>query len=131
MLNIEQQVVKQIVMNNINKILLAIIILLQNTVFAQVCECLKVTSIKDCYNAYNDCITFNVTNKCDSTIECIMLWGCTTTWIFSAGTSNSHLASMTSSPLFINVAESIVILDPIFHFGCFRACSGVTSLSCS
>lgn len=70
MLNIEQQVVKQIVMNNINKILLAIIILLQNTVFAQVCECLKVTGIKDCYNAYNDCIIFNVTNKCDSTIYC-------------------------------------------------------------
>lgn len=72
MLNIEQQVVKQIAMNNINKILLAIIILLQNTVSAQVNDCVMVTNIKDCYNAYNDCITFNVTNKCDSTIKCII-----------------------------------------------------------
>ncbi len=36
---------------------------------------------------------------------------------------------MTSRPLFIRVAESIVILDPIFQFGCFNASSGVTFLS--
>jgi hypothetical protein len=30
-------------------------------------------------------------------------------------------------PLFISVAESIVILAPIFQFGCCRARSGLTS----
>jgi hypothetical protein len=38
---------------------------------------------------------------------------------------------MTSSPLFINVAESIVIRLPICHVGCFNACSGVMWLKSS
>ena len=36
---------------------------------------------------------------------------------------------MTSSPLFISVAESIVILRPIRQVGCFSASSAVTSAS--
>ena len=32
---------------------------------------------------------------------------------------------MTSKPLFIRVAESIVIRFPIFQVGCFSACAGV------
>ena len=36
---------------------------------------------------------------------------------------------MISSPLFISVAESIVILAPIFHVGCCRASSTVTAAS--
>lgn len=40
---------------------------------------------------------------------------------FSYGISNSHLASITSNPLFINVAESIVSFVPINQFGCFKA----------
>jgi branched-subunit amino acid ABC-type transport system permease component len=38
-----------------------------------------------------------------------MLCGCTITSICEAFKSNSHLASITSKPLFINVAESMVI----------------------
>ena len=37
--------------------------------------------------------------------------------ISSAPKSKSQCASMTSNPLFIKVAESIVILSPIFQFG--------------
>src|SRR6059036_707986 len=66
-----------------------------------------------------------------STSEWMMLSRCTTTSIFEAGMSNSHRASTTSRPLFIRVAESMVILSPIFQFGCFSACSTVTSRSCS
>ena len=36
---------------------------------------------------------------------------------------------MTSSPLFISVAESIVIFGPIRHVGCCSASSGVTRAS--
>ena len=39
-------------------------------------------------------------------------------------TPNSQCASMTSSPLFISVAESIVIFRPIRQVGCCRASSG-------
>src|SRR5208282_5079800 len=39
--------------------------------------------------------------------------------------SKSHRASITSSPLFISVAESIVILLPITQVGCLSACSTV------
>ena len=53
----------------------------------------------------------------NSTRECTTLWGCTTTWIRSGPTPKSQCASITSSPLFIRVAESIVILGPIFHVG--------------
>ena len=42
-------------------------------------------------------------------------------------TSNSQCASMTSSPLFISVAESMVIFGPIRHVGWRSASSGVTS----
>ena len=43
--------------------------------------------------------------------------------------SNRWWASITSSPLFISVAESIVIFAPIDHVGCASACSGVTPSS--
>ena len=59
-----------------------------------------------------------------STIEWTIDCGCTTTSMRSAGTSNSQCASMTSRPLFISVAESIVILRPICQVGCRSASSG-------
>ena len=39
---------------------------------------------------------------------------------------NNHLASITSNPLFIIEAESIVTLAPICQLGCFKASAGVT-----
>ena len=66
-----------------------------------------------------------------STIECTTDWGCTTMSIRSGGTSNSHRASMTSSPLLMSVAESIVIFRPIRHVGCFSASGGATAASAS
>ena len=54
------------------------------------------------------------------TIDC----GCTTTSMRSNGTSNSQCASMTSRPLFMSVAESIVMRAPIAQVGCRSACSG-------
>ena len=65
-----------------------------------------------------------------STAEWIILSRCTTTSILSAGTPNKCTASMTSKPLFISVALSMVIFAPIFHVGCANACLGVISLSC-
>ena len=59
------------------------------------------------------------------TIDC----GCTTTSIRSYGVPNSQCASITSRPLFISVAESIVILPPIDQVGCASACATVTSSS--
>ena len=60
-------------MNVIRKILLLVVsTMLQNTVSAQVNDCVMVTNIKDSYDAFNECIAFNVTNKCDSTINCII-----------------------------------------------------------
>ena len=44
--------------------------------------------------------------------------GCTTTSIRSYGRPNSQCASITSRPLFISVAESIVIFPPIAQVGC-------------
>ena len=41
------------------------------------------------------------------------------------------MASITSSPLFIRVAQSMVILGPIFQLGCFKASALVTDWSCS
>ncbi len=64
-----------------------------------------------------------------STIECTTDCGCTTTSMRSAGIPKSQRASMTSSPLFISVAESIVILRPIRQVGCLRASSGPTAVS--
>ncbi len=52
-----------------------------------------------------------------STIECTMLCGWITTSMRSASTSKSQRASITSRPLFMRVAESIVILGPIFQVG--------------
>ena len=52
-----------------------------------------------------------------------------TTSICSGSSSNSQRASITSSALFISVAESIVIFGPICQVGCLRASSGVTSAS--
>ena len=65
------------------------------------------------------------------TIECITDCGCTTTSISSAPTPKSHLASITSKPLFIIDAESMVIFAPILQLGCFSACSFVTFSSCA
>ena len=65
------------------------------------------------------------------TIEWMTDWGCTTTSIWLGWTPNSHLASITSKPLFIMEAESMVILAPISQLGCFRACALVTDFSCS
>ena len=62
----------------------------------------------------------------NSTIEWTIDWGCTTTSIRSKGTPNSQWASRTSSPLFMRVAESIVIFAPIRHVGWRSACSTVT-----
>ena len=45
--------------------------------------------------------------------------------------SNNHRASIISRPLFIKVAESMVILEPIFQFGCCNAWAGFTSRICS
>jgi len=42
------------------------------------------------------------------------------------GISNRWCASITSSPLFISVAESIVIFAPIDHVGWVSACSALT-----
>ena len=53
--------------------------------------------------------------------------GCTTTSIRSYGVPNRWWASISSRPLFISVAESIVILPPIAQVGCASACSTVTS----
>ena len=66
----------------------------------------------------------------NSTIECTIDCG----WIDDVdrarrGTPNSQRASITSRPLFISVAESIVILRPIRHVGCRSASSGVTRAS--
>ena len=63
----------------------------------------------------------------NSTIEWTIDCGCTTTSIRSNGTPNSQCASRTSRPLFMSVAESIVIFAPIRHVGWRRACSTVTA----
>ena len=61
----------------------------------------------------------------NSIMEWMMLCGWMTTSILSKGMWNSQCASMTSSPLLNIVAESMVILPPMFHVGCFRHCSTV------
>ena len=61
----------------------------------------------------------------NSTIEWMIDSGWTTTLIWSGVRSKSHLASMTSKPLFIMVAESMVTLLPMFQLGCLRACAAV------
>ena len=64
------------------------------------------------------------------TSECTMLCGCTTTSICSLLRPNSHLASITSRPLFMSEAESMVILAPMSQLGCFRAWALVTASIC-
>src|SRR2546430_10568280 len=59
----------------------------------------------------------------NSTQEVIGDWGRTMTLILPGGKLNKRHASITSNPLFIKVAESIVIRRPIFHVGCAKACS--------
>src|SRR5207344_2765737 len=56
-------------------------------------------------------------------------WIMTSIWF--SGMSKSHRASTTSRPLFMRVAESIVILAPIYQLGCWSARSGVTSCNSS
>src|SRR5512134_2025635 len=56
-----------------------------------------------------------------STIEWTIDWGWMRTSIFEGGSPKSQVASITSSPLFIRVAESTVIFVPIRHVGCPRA----------
>ena len=65
----------------------------------------------------------------NSTIEWTTLSGWTTTSICSGSRPNSQRASITSSALFIRVAESIEIFGPICQVGCRSASSGVTSAS--
>ena len=63
------------------------------------------------------------------TSPCTSDCGCTTTSIRSYGVPNRWWASISSRPLFISVAESIVILPPIAQVGCASASSTVTSSS--
>src|SRR6266496_3011113 len=64
-----------------------------------------------------------------STIECTIDSGWTTMSMRLGSTSKSQRASITSRPLFMRVAESMVILSPIDQFGCLSARAGVTSAS--
>src|SRR5256885_15927518 len=61
----------------------------------------------------------------NSNREWIVEWGWTITLTWSGFRSNKRQASITSNPLFIKVAESMVIRRPIFHVGCAKACSTV------
>ncbi len=65
----------------------------------------------------------------NSTMECTTDCGCTTTSSRSHPMSNSSCASISSSPLFMSVAELTVMTGPIDHVGCARASAGVTSAS--
>src|SRR5919106_6059136 len=56
-------------------------------------------------------------------------WRCTTTRTSSNATPKRWCASITSRPLFIMVAESMVIFGPIRHVGCLSASSGPASTS--
>ena len=62
------------------------------------------------------------------TMECMIDCGCTTTSILSTSIPKSHFASITSKPLFIMEAESMVILAPMLQLGCLRASAAVTVL---
>ena len=67
----------------------------------------------------------------NSTIECTMLCGWTTTSTRDMGTSKSQRASIISSPLLKRVAESIEIFWPMFQVGCLSAWAGVAAAICS
>lgn len=58
------------------------------------------------------------------TIEWMMDWGWTITSIFFGGRPNNQWASIISKPLFMRVAESMVILAPISQLGWARASVG-------
>ena len=60
----------------------------------------------------------------NSTIECTIDCGCTTTSMRSYGTSKSRCASITSRPLFTSVAEFVVTTRPMSHVGCASASAG-------
>ena len=62
-----------------------------------------------------------------STMEWMMLCGWMITSSCSGGMSKRNWASISSSPLFMSVAESTEILRPIDHLGCLQACSGVAA----
>ena len=61
----------------------------------------------------------------NSTSEWTVDWGWIVTRTLAGGRSNRRQASIISKPLFIMVAESIVMRWPITQVGCFSACSGV------
>ena len=64
-------------------------------------------------------------------MEWTMLCGWTSTLIRSGGMPKSQRASITSRPLFMSVAESMVIFLPMLQFGCFKAWARVTpAMSC-
>ena len=65
------------------------------------------------------------------TAEWMMLCGWMSTCIFFGGWLKSHFASMTSNPLFMRVAESMVIFAPMSQVGCLSASPAVTVCSCS
>ena len=50
---------------------------------------------------------------------------------FSGSKLKRNFASISSKHLFIRVAESIVILSPIFHVGCLRASTAFLFFICS
>src|SRR5688572_8731937 len=60
----------------------------------------------------------------NSTSECTIDCGWTTTSIRSGGSANKWLASISSRPLFMSVAESTLILAPIAQVGWRSASSG-------
>ena len=53
----------------------------------------------------------------NSTIEWMVDCGCTSTSTCRGGKLNKRHASITSKPLFIKVAESMVMRRPIFQVG--------------
>src|SRR5699024_9181503 len=63
------------------------------------------------------------------TAECTTDCGWTVTSIRSYGTPNNRWASISSRDLLTRVAEFNVIIRPISHVGCRRACAAVTSAS--
>ena len=60
----------------------------------------------------------------NSTREWTVDWGWMVTRTCAGGRSKRRQASMTSKPLFIMVAESMVMRWPMTQVGCLRACCG-------
>ena len=67
----------------------------------------------------------------NSTMECTIDCGWTTTSMASYGRSNSQCASITSRPLLTSVALLTVTTGPMSHVGWARASAGVTCASSS